>query len=83
MDLATQRFLAYKAYHDRGELTFKDWLNSIRGVNTFAVLSIRDPLPFISDTYPLFISVLKYVKQKIAASLKLLIGRIHKNSDKI
>ena len=70
-------------YYKRGELSFKEWINSVRGVNTFAVLSIRDPLPFVHDMYPLFIGMLKYVIQKIAASLKLAIGRIHKNPDKI
>ncbi|MEW6144886.1 MAG: carboxylate--amine ligase [Thermodesulfobacteriota bacterium] len=36
-------------YYARGELTFRDWLMSIKGVKTFAVFSIHDPLPFIVD----------------------------------
>lgn len=62
-------FLAARAYHAKGELTFKDWLNSIRGVNTFAVLSIRDPLPFIFDIYPILKTSLRDLIHRIGRFL--------------
>jgi D-aspartate ligase len=36
-------------YWKKGELTFKDWLSSMRGKKYYAVFSLRDPLPFISE----------------------------------
>lgn len=62
-------FLAARAYHAKGELTFKDWLNSIRGVNTFAVLSIRGPLPFIFDIYPILKTSLRDLIHRIGRFL--------------
>jgi predicted ATP-grasp superfamily ATP-dependent carboligase len=41
--------MAASEYYVRGELSFKDWLKSVKGVKTFAVFSIHDPLPFIFD----------------------------------
>jgi predicted ATP-grasp superfamily ATP-dependent carboligase len=41
--------MAAAEYYVRGELSFKEWLKSIKGVKTFAIFSIRDPLPFIFD----------------------------------
>lgn len=62
--------LASRAYYNRGELTFKEWLNSIRGVNTFAVLSIRDPVPFIIDAYDIFKIILRFVGRKLSRVFK-------------
>ena len=45
--------MASRAYMKKGSLTFRDWLISMRGVNTFAVLSLRDPLPFLLDIPPI------------------------------
>lgn len=62
--------LASRAYYNRGELTFKEWLNSIRGVNTFAVLSIRDPIPSIMDAYNFFKVILRFVGRKLSCVFK-------------
>jgi len=40
-------------YYKNGQLSIKDWLKSIYGVNSFAVLSLRDPMPFIIDMFDL------------------------------
>jgi D-aspartate ligase len=40
-------FQAFKQYHERGELTFKDWLKSLRGARAFALFAWDDPLPFL------------------------------------
>ncbi len=34
-----------------GDLTIRDWLRSLRGVNSFAVWSLRDPAPFFMDLW--------------------------------
>ncbi len=44
--------LSSAAYYRKKQLTAREWLASLRGVNAFAVLSLRDPLPFIFQ--PLF-----------------------------
>jgi len=62
--------LASRAYYNRGELTFKGWLDSIRGVNTFAVLSIRDPLPSIMDAYTLLKVILRFAGRKLRNAFK-------------
>lgn len=36
-------------YYRRGELTLLDWYKSLRGRKAYAVLSLRDPLPFFAD----------------------------------
>ncbi|MDX1645744.1 MAG: hypothetical protein R3304_01275 [Longimicrobiales bacterium] len=36
-------------YWRRGELGFREWLTSIRGRKSYAVLSLRDPKPFFAD----------------------------------
>jgi len=36
-------------YRRRGDLTLGDWLRSLRGPKTFALGSLRDPLPFLAD----------------------------------
>ena len=36
-------------YWKKGELTLVDWLNSMRGKKYYAVLSLRDPRPFIAE----------------------------------
>lgn len=33
----------------RGELTFGEWIRSVRRVKGFAVLSLRDPMPFLAE----------------------------------
>ena len=36
-------------YWKKGELTFSDWLQSVKGKKHYAVLSISDPRPFLSE----------------------------------
>lgn len=38
---------SWKYYKD-GKLSITNWIKSVYGVNSFAVLSIRDPMPFLS-----------------------------------
>jgi predicted ATP-grasp superfamily ATP-dependent carboligase len=76
-------FLAARAYHARGELTFKDWLKSIRGVNTFAVLSVLDPLPFVFEIHTSLMSWFRDKIFRIGKFLKSINLRINKNPDKI
>jgi D-aspartate ligase len=40
-------FHSFKQYHERGELGFKDWLNSLRRAKAFALFAWNDPLPFL------------------------------------
>jgi predicted ATP-grasp superfamily ATP-dependent carboligase len=40
-------FHAFQQYHERGELTFKDWLKSLWGAKAFALFAWDDPLPFL------------------------------------
>jgi predicted ATP-grasp superfamily ATP-dependent carboligase len=40
-------FYAFKQYHQRGELSFKDWLKSMWGAKVFALFAWDDPLPFL------------------------------------
>jgi predicted ATP-grasp superfamily ATP-dependent carboligase len=42
-------FHAFKQYHGRGELGFRDWLNSWRGARVFALFAWDDPLPFLVE----------------------------------
>jgi predicted ATP-grasp superfamily ATP-dependent carboligase len=42
-------FYSFKQYHERGELGFKDWLNSLRGARVFALFAWDDPLPFVVE----------------------------------
>jgi D-aspartate ligase len=42
-------FQSFKQYHGRGELGFKDWLNSLRRARVFALFAWDDPLPFLID----------------------------------
>lgn len=44
-----QDLLSTLYYWRKGELTFKQWLKSVRGPKTFAVFSWGDPLPFWRD----------------------------------
>ncbi len=62
--------LTSRGYYIRGELTFREWLNSIRGVNTFAVISIRDPIPSILEVYDLFKIILRFTGRKLKNVLK-------------
>ena len=48
-----------RAYYREGRLSLGEWLKSLYGVKTFADLSIRDPLPFISLIYGGFIDLFK------------------------
>lgn len=46
------RDLQAASYHlRRGELTIGDWWRSVRGPKVFAILSWRDPLPFLAALY--------------------------------
>jgi predicted ATP-grasp superfamily ATP-dependent carboligase len=40
-------FHSFKQYHERGELGFKDWLNSWKRARVFALFAWDDPLPFL------------------------------------
>jgi D-aspartate ligase len=40
-------FRAFKQYHERGELGFKDWLKSMSRARVFALFAWDDPLPFL------------------------------------
>jgi D-aspartate ligase len=40
-------FHAFQQYHERGELTFKDWFKSLWGARVFALFAWDDPLPFL------------------------------------
>ena len=40
-----------------GQLTIGEWLRSLRGVNSFAVWSLRDPVPFFVDLWHTFRSL--------------------------
>ena len=40
-------FNAFKQYHRRGELGFKDWWKSLRQARVFALFAWDDPLPFL------------------------------------
>lgn len=40
-------FEAFKDYHQRGELRFKDWLESLSGARVFALFAWDDPMPFL------------------------------------
>lgn len=57
-------------YYSRGELFFKDWLKSIKGVRTFAVFSMRDPLPCILDAWDLVRTILNFVRRRISDVFK-------------
>jgi D-aspartate ligase len=42
-------FHAFKQYHERGELGFRDWLRSMWRARVFALFAWDDPLPFLID----------------------------------
>lgn len=42
-------FHAFKQYHERGELGYKDWLKSLRRARVFALFAWDDPLPFLVE----------------------------------
>jgi predicted ATP-grasp superfamily ATP-dependent carboligase len=42
-------FRAFKQYHQRGELGFKDWLKSMGRARVFALFAWDDPLPFLIE----------------------------------
>jgi predicted ATP-grasp superfamily ATP-dependent carboligase len=42
-------FASFKHYHARGELGFRAWLRSWRGVRAFALFAWDDPLPFLVE----------------------------------
>jgi D-aspartate ligase len=42
-------FYSFKQYHERGELGFKNWLNSLRRARVFALFAWDDPLPFLVE----------------------------------
>lgn len=56
-------FRAFKEYHQRGQLGFKDWLKSISGAKVFALFAWDDPLPFLlARKFGLsYVRILEYV----------------------
>jgi D-aspartate ligase len=42
-------FQAFLYHRKRGELTFKEWRNSLKGKKSHSLFSLKDPLPFIFD----------------------------------
>jgi predicted ATP-grasp superfamily ATP-dependent carboligase len=42
-------FYSFKQYHARGELSLRDWWNSIKGARAFALFAWDDPLPFLVE----------------------------------
>jgi len=56
-------FAAFKQYHARGELRFRDWLESIRRAKVFALFAWDDPLPFlVARKFGLsYLRILQYV----------------------
>jgi D-aspartate ligase len=42
-------FHAFRQYHERGELGFRDWLSSMMGARVFALFAWDDPLPFLVE----------------------------------
>ena len=42
-------FQAFLYLRKRGEITFKEWLNSLKGKKSHSLFSLKDPLPFIFD----------------------------------
>jgi predicted ATP-grasp superfamily ATP-dependent carboligase len=47
-----------------GELTLRDWLRSVRGRKRYALLSLRDPMPFVSDLVTLVRLLLSSTERK-------------------
>ncbi len=41
----------YKDYRKKGEITFWVWLRSLRGKRVHHILSLRDPMPLLSDLW--------------------------------
>jgi D-aspartate ligase len=44
-----QDFYSFMRYHERGELGFKDWINSMKGAKVSALFAWDDPLPFLVE----------------------------------
>lgn len=65
-------------YFKSGKLSFWDWAKSVYGVNSFAVLSISDPMPFLTDFLP-FIRILSYLTHK-TKNVIIKLKRLIKNS---
>jgi len=42
-------FQAFLYHRKRGEITFKEWINSLKGHKSHSLFSLKDPLPFIFD----------------------------------
>jgi D-aspartate ligase len=42
-------FQAFLYHRKRGEITLKEWLNSLKGKKSHSLFSLKDPLPFIFD----------------------------------
>ena len=42
-------FHAFRQYHERGELGFRQWLSSMWGARAFALFAWDDPLPFLVE----------------------------------
>jgi D-aspartate ligase len=62
-------FDAFKQYHARGELGFRDWFKSVRQARVFALFAWDDPLPFLVDR-KFGLSYGRILKYAIEASLR-------------
>lgn len=56
----TRDLIASAAYFRRGTLSPGGWASSLRGINTFAVLSLKDPAPFAADIFGLCANALGF-----------------------
>lgn len=57
--LLHQDIRSARAYYKKGGLSLVGWLKSLYGVKSFADLSMRDPLPFVSLIYTGFLGIFK------------------------
>jgi predicted ATP-grasp superfamily ATP-dependent carboligase len=59
-------------YNRLGQLSFKDWLKSLKGVNTFAVFSLHDTLPSLLDGWELMRNILNSSLRKFSGFLRVM-----------
>ncbi|HEY6820400.1 MAG TPA: ATP-grasp domain-containing protein [Burkholderiales bacterium] len=71
-------FDAFKLYHARGELGFKDWLKSIGGARSFALFAWDDPVPFLlARKFGLsYVRILEYAIKRFLSGAKPLLQRL-------
>lgn len=60
-----------RIYWQRGELTFGQWLRSVRGKKTYADFSWRDPMPFAADVKRRVAYKLEQVWRKLGKRISL------------